>query len=74
VHSNIALEITWFLIPQLIVVGLFAYTFAVHQDVNSPPEEDAVVVRVQGFRWGWSFTYEDQGVGLIGDSEDPAHA
>ena len=72
VHSNVALEVTWFLIPQLIVVGLFAYTFVVYQDVNSPPEENAVVVRVQGFRWGWSFTYEDQGVGLIGDSEDPA--
>jgi cytochrome c oxidase subunit II len=72
VHSNIPLEITWFVIPQLIVVGLFAYTFVVNQDVNTPPEENAVVVRVQGFRWGWSFSYEDEGVGLIGESVDPA--
>jgi cytochrome c oxidase subunit 2 len=71
IHSNIALEITWFLIPQLIVVGLFAYTFVVNQRVNTPPEDQSVVVRVQGFRWGWAFTYEGEDVQVIGNSEDP---
>lgn len=65
-HSNIKLEVAWFAIPQLIVIGLFVASAIVLANVNDEPSDVGVVVDVQAFQWGWSFTYEDTGVQITG--------
>lgn len=65
-HTNVKLEVTWFAIPQLIVIGLFVATAFVLADVNEGPSEEGVVVHVQGFQWGWSFTYDETEVEITG--------
>jgi cytochrome c oxidase subunit 2 len=60
-HSNIRLEIVWFAIPQLLVVALFVVSLLTLDKVNEDPAE-AITVRVQGFQWGWRFSYEGEGV------------
>ena len=59
IHANIPLEVLWFAIPTVIVVVLFIMSFGVLGDVNEElPADDAAVVHVEGFQWGWRFTYE----------------
>lgn len=69
---NLALEITWFAIPTLIVVALFALTAGTMQDVNDAHPDPTVIVRVDAFQWGWRFTYEDEAVSVEGLPQSPA--
>lgn len=61
-HGNTLLEVTWTLIPALIVAALFWLTvegLAKVQALSASPP--AVVVDVKGFRWQWTFDYPNQG-------------
>ena len=69
---NLALEITWFAIPTVIVVVLFVLSAQTLGDVNEEHPEPAVTVRVDAFQWGWRFTYEDEAVVVEGLPEEPA--
>lgn len=53
---NDAMEITWTVIPTLIVVFLFYYGWRSYINVVTPPQQ-AVEVNVQAWRWAWSFTH-----------------
>ncbi len=55
--NNIPLEIAWTVVPLLIVTGLFVYTYHIEAGVEALAADPPVVVTVNGFRWGWSFTY-----------------
>lgn len=68
-HTNLKLEIMWFAIPTIIVAFLFVSSIAVLGDVNEM-EDDAVVVEVTAFQWGWRFEYE--GVSLESLPDSPA--
>lgn len=61
-HGNKLLEVTWTLIPALIVAALFWQTVGglgrIQALSDSPP---AVVVDVTGFQWQWTFAYANQG-------------
>jgi cytochrome c oxidase subunit 2 len=61
VHTNVKLEILWFAIPTLIVIGLFISSTGVLQDINKEAEEPAVEIDVTAFQWGWRFEYADIG-------------
>jgi cytochrome c oxidase subunit II len=64
-HKNIPIELTYFAIPQLIVVGLFVISFFVLADVNAlknQPGDPPLVIHVMGFQWGWDFAYRGAGV------------
>lgn len=69
---NLGLEITWFAIPTVIVIGLFVLSAGALQDVNDEHPDPAVTVEVDSFQWGWRFTYADEAVVLEGLPEDPA--
>lgn len=69
--ENVRLEIVWFAIPQLLVVALFVASLNTLDTVNEQVEEPDVVVRVQGFQWGWRFSYEGSPVTVSGDHSDP---
>jgi cytochrome c oxidase subunit 2 len=54
-HHDV-LEITWTIIPTIIVVFLFYYGWRGYIRVVTPPVK-AVEVQVQAWRWAWSFTH-----------------
>lgn len=55
---NDALEITWTVIPTLIVVFLFYYGWRSYIRVVTPPQK-AVEVQVLAWRWNWQFTHSN---------------
>jgi len=59
VAHNATAEILWTGIPTVIVVVLFIVSFFVLQDIQAAadPDEDVVVVDVQGRQWAWAFNY-----------------
>ena len=73
-HANTLLEIVWFAIPQVIVIGLFVLSAFTLADVNDDPPADAprVDVEVTGFQWGWRFDFVDEGVVVAGTPDRPA--
>lgn len=53
---NTVLEITWSVIPALIVLVIFAWGFAGYVDMRSPPAE-SYEVNVTASTWAWEFRY-----------------
>ena len=83
-HSNV-LEITWSVIPLLLVIVIFFLGFQVYLDMRTPPA-NAYEVQVSAQKWSWSFTYPngyidpdlhvpvDRAVRLVMQSEDVIHS
>lgn len=55
---NDALEITWTVIPTIIVVFLFWYGWRSYVHVVTPPQK-AVEINVIAWRWNWQFTHSN---------------
>lgn len=51
-------ELTWIIIPLIIVLAMFYYGYIIYQPMRDAPD-DAMVVRVTGQMWDWSFEYEN---------------
>jgi cytochrome c oxidase subunit 2 len=68
---HVPLELTYTIIPVLIVLGLFAATMVVeNKEVSNP--KTAVTIDVNAFQWGWKFTYPGHDVVVIGQTtQDP---
>jgi cytochrome c oxidase subunit 2 len=56
VDHNTTLELTWTIIPTLIVVAIFWFGFEVYLDMATPPS-NAFQINVTGQKWKWLFTY-----------------
>jgi cytochrome c oxidase subunit 2 len=81
---NLALELTWTLIPLALVFVIFAWGFKVYLDLSTAPA-NAYEVLVTGQKWKWLFTYPnghvdedlhvpaDVPVRLVMTSEDVIH-
>ncbi|HEY5111053.1 MAG TPA: cytochrome c oxidase subunit II [Acidimicrobiales bacterium] len=68
---HIPLEMTYTIIPVLIVLGLFAATLVVENKEVALPKSD-VTINVNAFQWGWEFTYPGQNVVVTGQTtQDP---
>ena len=84
-HHNTALELTWTVIPLILVVVIFAWGFMVFMDMTTAPA-NAQEVQVTGQKWKWLFTYPnghvdenlhvpvDAPVNLVMTSEDVIHS
>jgi cytochrome c oxidase subunit II len=57
IHGNTTLEITWTVIPALIVVFIGVPTVRTLFATQQRPPEDALVVEVIGHQWWWEFRY-----------------
>ncbi len=57
-EGNTTLEIVWTVVPLLLVV-LFGYIGIVSLADITRAQENEVVVNVEGFQWGWTFTYPE---------------
>lgn len=81
---NTALELTWTIIPLIVVGVIFYLGFAGFMDISTPPQ-NAYEIQVTAMRWKWSFTYPngltdedlhvpaDQPVRLVMTSTDVIH-
>ncbi len=58
VKDNIILELTWTVIPTIIVLSMFYYGFYVFKKMRFVPP-DAYKVKVTGRQWSWLFEYEN---------------
>jgi cytochrome c oxidase subunit 2 len=67
-HGSTTAEITWTVLPALVVFGLFGMSWATMKNLDRSEGKPGVVVEVQGFQWNWQFNYGD---GLVVKSEAP---
>ena len=61
IHGNTRLEITWSVIPTILLLAMFFWGFRGWLDLNVPPGK-AMEVRVLARRWSWSFDYPGQDI------------
>ena len=87
IHGNTALEITWTIIPLIIVIALGIWGAFVLQDITAAGA-NALEVDVTGRQWSWSFAYPSEGdfqaaemvvpvnqpITLVMNSEDVLHS
>lgn len=59
IHSNNALEIAWTVIPIIVVLGFGGYGW-VELNKLVEPKDNEMTVQVQGFQWGWNFSYPEE--------------
>ncbi|NUQ61616.1 MAG: cytochrome c oxidase subunit II [Pirellulales bacterium] len=83
-HNNL-LEITWTIIPVILVVIMFYMGFTTYLDIRTSPRQ-AYDIRVVGQKWSWVFSYPnghvapelhvpvDRPVRLTMTSEDVIHS
>ncbi|MCP4898021.1 MAG: cytochrome c oxidase subunit II [bacterium] len=84
-RHNLALEISWSVIPLALVVIIFFFGFKGFLDISTPPA-NAYEIYVEGQKWNWSFAYPngyvdadlhvpvDRPVRLVMSSADVIHS
>jgi cytochrome c oxidase subunit II len=70
-RGNLTLEVIWWSLPAALVVVLAVLTIGVLSQVDARDEDPELVVQVQGFQWGWQFTFADAGVVVSGTAANP---
>lgn len=61
VDHNTVLEITWSVIPFILVLVIFYWGYRDYLAM-SIPTDDALEIRVTGYKWGWNFEYPSLGI------------
>ena len=56
-HSQ-NLEIVWTVVPTIVCIYCFYIGFDLYKEMRTPPA-NSLEVAVQGYKWGWNFTYEN---------------
>ena len=62
IHGHVGLEITWTLIPAVIVLFIAVPTIRGVFATQQKAADDALVVEVIGHQWWWEFRYPELGV------------
>jgi len=71
-HFNIPIEIAYTAIPFVIVAFLFAATMRGLTNIERKSSRPDVVIEVTGFQWQWRFHYPNQGINVVGTTDQPA--
>ena len=58
---NTPLELAWTIPPLLIVLFIFLVGFRGYVDMAVDPDANTFEVDVEGYQWGWTFTYPNGG-------------
>lgn len=58
-HAHIPLEITYTLIPVIMVFVIFYFTVVTENRVDAVSSHPDEIINVTAYRWGWQFTYYD---------------
>ncbi len=66
VHESKWLEVSWVVIPTLLVLIVFFWGFRAYVGTSIPPT-DAVTINVKAQKWAWTFEYKNgiQGFGEV---------
>ena len=56
-HGNSKLEITWTILPAVLLAGISVPTVATILELNRKPEGQVLNVNVSGHQWWWEFDY-----------------
>lgn len=73
IHGNTALELTWTIIPAILLAFIAVPTVMGIQDLGRDPSGDALIVNVEGQRFLWLFAYPEidaSGAPLSSDPEE----
>jgi len=63
-HGNMTLEITWTIIPTILIMALGIWSVITIYEFDEPPASaDILHVNVTGHQWWFEFEYEDAGGG-----------
>ena len=62
-HGNTTFEVVWTLVPTVIVLALFAMSFAGIRAIDTPKDSYAAVIEVKGYQWSWTFDYGTNAAG-----------
>ena len=62
----VPLEIVYTVIPIVIVLVLFGFSYVVQDKVDALSDNPDVTIDVQGFQWQWQFHYRDEDVTVTG--------
>ncbi|MGH9071984.1 MAG: cytochrome c oxidase subunit II [Acidimicrobiales bacterium] len=57
VQYHIPIEVLYTVVPIILVVVVFVYTYKAEDSVDNVAPNPALTVRVDAFQWGWRFTY-----------------
>lgn len=69
---NTAFEIVYTVVPIVIVLALFVFTFITENEVDAIATGDPVTVNVTAFQWGWEFQYPTYDVKVLGiETQNP---
>lgn len=69
--ENIPIEITYTVLPLVIVAVLFGFTYVTQEKVTALSDDPDVVVHVTAFQWSWRFSYPEEGVEVTSDGNTP---
>jgi len=70
-RDNRRLEIVWWALPTILVIGLFVVTAQVLSEVDARDTSSTVAVRVTGYQWQWRFAYGGTDIVIQGEPGDP---
>ena len=65
VHESKLLELSWIVIPTLLVLIVFFWGFRAYVGTAIPPS-DAITINVKAQKWSWAFEYQN-GVNVPGE-------
>lgn len=58
IHGNTTLEVTWTVLPTILVMIMFFYGYMGYKNLRDIPG-DAYVIKVTGQMWKWTFDYPE---------------
>jgi cytochrome c oxidase subunit 2 len=72
VRGSALLELTWTVLPAVILIFIAFPTVAAIFRTQAPPPADALHVKVIGHQWWWEFQYPELGIATATDLHLPA--
>jgi cytochrome c oxidase subunit 2 len=69
-HENMALEVTWTVIPFLILISIAVPATSAIIRVYDSSSSD-LTVKVTGYQWRWRYDYVDHGFGFVSSLSTP---
>jgi cytochrome c oxidase subunit 2 len=61
-REHIGLEVTYVIIPLIMVLIIFGFTFVIENNIDDVLRPPQVIVNVTAYQWGWIFQYSKPGV------------
>jgi cytochrome c oxidase subunit II len=68
IHGNKYWELSWTLIPLVIIAVLIVATVRTQSTVLHQQPDPDLTIEVTGFQWSWRFAYLESGVEVVGSS------